>query len=50
MWTKVCVIIPVDFDVTDQRDATRSDYHHSSLDLLVKYHDLSDPGESIRIH
>jgi len=51
MWTKLCAIIPGDFNVTDQRDATSSDYPHSSLDrLLVMYHDPSDPEESIRLN
>ena len=51
MWAKLCGIIPVDSNVTDQRDATSSDYFHSSLDhLLVSYQVTSDPGESIRLH
>jgi len=50
MWTKLCGITPVDFSVTNQRDATSSDYPQSSLDhLLVTYHDPSNPGERIRL-
>ena len=41
----------MDFNLTDQRDATSSDYPNSSLDhLLVTYHDPSDPEESVRLH
>jgi len=50
MWTKLCGIIPVDSNVTDQRYATSSVYSYSSLDhLLVSYQDTSHPGESIRL-